>query len=209
MLDLNAFRVDAGGDPDVARESQRRRGASVDAVTAVVDLDSRWREQLQRIRAVRSEAGAEAASAATAARAPGSSSETRAAAARAKRELADRLNPLEQEERALRGELHRATCRVGALVHEQAPVRPELLALQGGAAAGAAEAAEAAEAVGPARNNERHLHDATCRAMVESGWAEPSPGGQWRLCGAALLSQYAMLTQARKNRSNHNHNQQQ
>ncbi|EOD39137.1 hypothetical protein EMIHUDRAFT_260496, partial [Emiliania huxleyi CCMP1516] len=130
MLDLNAFRVDAGGDPDVARESQRRRGASVDAVTAVVDLDSRWREQLQRIRAVRSEAGAEAASAATAARAPGSSSETRAAAARAKRELADRLNPLEQEERALRGELHRATCRVGALVHEQAPVRPELLALQ-------------------------------------------------------------------------------
>ena len=43
MLDINLFRVDKGGDPDVIRESQRRRYASVDLVDEVIALDASWR----------------------------------------------------------------------------------------------------------------------------------------------------------------------
>jgi len=43
VLDINLFRVDKGGNPDLVRESQRRRGADVGAVDAVIALDEAWR----------------------------------------------------------------------------------------------------------------------------------------------------------------------
>lgn len=42
-LDINAFRVHAGGDPDLIRESQRRRFASVELVDQIIEKDNRWR----------------------------------------------------------------------------------------------------------------------------------------------------------------------
>lgn len=43
MLDLNLFRKDRGGNPDLVRESQRRRGKDAGLVDEVLELDAKWR----------------------------------------------------------------------------------------------------------------------------------------------------------------------
>jgi seryl-tRNA synthetase len=44
MLDINLFRVDKGGDPELVRESQRRRHDPVEWVDQVIDMDKKWRD---------------------------------------------------------------------------------------------------------------------------------------------------------------------
>ncbi|WOK93106.1 serine--tRNA ligase [Canna indica] len=45
MLDINLFRAEKGFDPEIVRESQRRRFASVDVVDEVIHLDKEWRQR--------------------------------------------------------------------------------------------------------------------------------------------------------------------
>ncbi|WOL15277.1 serine--tRNA ligase [Canna indica] len=45
MLDINLFRAEKGFDPEIIRESQRRRFASVDVVDEVIHLDREWRQR--------------------------------------------------------------------------------------------------------------------------------------------------------------------
>ncbi|KAH0465081.1 hypothetical protein IEQ34_005184 [Dendrobium chrysotoxum] len=45
MLDINLFREDKGNDPERIRESQRRRGASVEIIDEVIRLDKEWRQR--------------------------------------------------------------------------------------------------------------------------------------------------------------------
>ena len=42
MIDINLFRVDKGGNPDAIKESQRKRGASVELVDDIVQQDRAW-----------------------------------------------------------------------------------------------------------------------------------------------------------------------
>ncbi|KAJ3105235.1 Cytosolic seryl-tRNA synthetase [Physocladia obscura] len=42
-LDINLFRTDKGGDPEIVRESQRRRFGSVEIVDEVIALDNEWK----------------------------------------------------------------------------------------------------------------------------------------------------------------------
>jgi seryl-tRNA synthetase len=42
-IDINLFREEKGGNPEIVRESQRRRGASVELVDLVIELDKKWR----------------------------------------------------------------------------------------------------------------------------------------------------------------------
>jgi seryl-tRNA synthetase len=46
MLDLNLFRQEKGGNPDIIRESQRRRGgeAATKIVDEIIELDQAWRQ---------------------------------------------------------------------------------------------------------------------------------------------------------------------
>lgn len=44
MLDINLFRVDKGGDPELVRESQRRRHDPVEWVDQVIEMDKKWRD---------------------------------------------------------------------------------------------------------------------------------------------------------------------
>ncbi|KAL6531275.1 hypothetical protein OROHE_014344 [Orobanche hederae] len=44
MLDINLFREEKGGNPEIIRESQRRRFKSVDMVDEVIRLDQEWRK---------------------------------------------------------------------------------------------------------------------------------------------------------------------
>jgi seryl-tRNA synthetase len=45
MLDINLFREDKGNDPEIIRESQRRRFANVELVDDVIRLDREWRQR--------------------------------------------------------------------------------------------------------------------------------------------------------------------
>ena len=45
MLDINLFREEKGHNPELIRESQRRRFASVDQVDEVINLDKEWRKR--------------------------------------------------------------------------------------------------------------------------------------------------------------------
>lgn len=49
MLDINLFRVDKGGNPEIVRESQRRRHASVELVDEVIAIDERFRALRGRV----------------------------------------------------------------------------------------------------------------------------------------------------------------
>lgn len=43
-MDINFFRQDKGGNPELIRESQRRRFDSVEIVDQIIGLDSEWRK---------------------------------------------------------------------------------------------------------------------------------------------------------------------
>lgn len=45
MLDINLFREERGGNPELVRESQRRRYKDVGLVDRVLELDAKWREE--------------------------------------------------------------------------------------------------------------------------------------------------------------------
>ncbi|CAF1716015.1 unnamed protein product [Brassica oleracea] len=55
MLDINLFREEKGNDPEIIRESQRRRFASVDLVDEVINLDKEWRQRQFEVEGLRSE----------------------------------------------------------------------------------------------------------------------------------------------------------
>lgn len=43
MLDINLFRVESGGNPDIVRDSQKRRYRDVKSVDDIIDFDKKWR----------------------------------------------------------------------------------------------------------------------------------------------------------------------
>ena len=45
MLDINLFREEKGHNPEIIRESQRRRFASVEIVDEIIHLDKEWRQR--------------------------------------------------------------------------------------------------------------------------------------------------------------------
>jgi len=47
MLDINLFREDRGGNPEMIRESQRRRFDDPAVVDKVIELDSQWRSSIK------------------------------------------------------------------------------------------------------------------------------------------------------------------
>ncbi len=50
MLDINLFRVEKGGNPELVKESQCRRGASVEVVGKIIALDKEWVKCTERFR---------------------------------------------------------------------------------------------------------------------------------------------------------------
>lgn len=46
MIDINLLRIDKGGNPDLVRDSQRKRGggAKVSLVDEVIALDDDWKK---------------------------------------------------------------------------------------------------------------------------------------------------------------------
>lgn len=44
VLDLDLFRTDKGGDPEIVRETQRKRFKDVSLVDKLVQADTEWRK---------------------------------------------------------------------------------------------------------------------------------------------------------------------
>ncbi|KAJ0013563.1 hypothetical protein Pint_19897 [Pistacia integerrima] len=55
MLDINLFREEKGFNPEIIRESQRRRFASVDLVDEIIRLDKEWRQRQFDLENIRKE----------------------------------------------------------------------------------------------------------------------------------------------------------
>ncbi|XP_057519210.1 serine--tRNA ligase-like [Amaranthus tricolor] len=53
MLDINLFREDKGGNPEMIRESQRRRFADVAIVDEIIQLDQEWRKRQFELESLR------------------------------------------------------------------------------------------------------------------------------------------------------------
>ena len=121
MLDITRFRLEYGGNPEVIRESQRRRGADEKLVDMVVESDSAWRVAQHTLQTLR-----------------GDLSKAKAAAHAARKEqqldeakrLLDGVKALSVEAAAAAGveatshlDVQRHLAAVSNLVHEHAPVR--------------------------------------------------------------------------------------
>ncbi|CAA7059030.1 unnamed protein product [Microthlaspi erraticum] len=55
MLDINLFREEKGNDPEIIRESQRMRFASVEVVDEIINLDKQWRQRQYEVDCLRKE----------------------------------------------------------------------------------------------------------------------------------------------------------
>lgn len=53
MLDINLFRAEKGFDPEIVRESQRRRFAPVEIVDEIIHLDKEWRQRQFELESLR------------------------------------------------------------------------------------------------------------------------------------------------------------
>ncbi|KAM7273673.1 hypothetical protein ACFE04_028337 [Oxalis oulophora] len=58
MLDINLFREEKGFDPNIIRESQRRRFADVGLVDEIISLDKEWRSKQYNVDSLRKELNA-------------------------------------------------------------------------------------------------------------------------------------------------------
>jgi len=117
-LDINLFRVHAGGDPEIIRESQRRRFASVELVDQIIAKDDEWRkmtgdvDNLRKQRnAVQKEVGAKMK-----AKEP-----CDAMVADIKR-IGDEIVALEEAQKTVKAEVDRMLTHVGNLVDASVPV---------------------------------------------------------------------------------------
>ena len=189
VLDLLNFRTHEGGEPEDVRESQRRRGADVGLVDAVIAADVLWR-RLQHVetaaraaltqakRSLRPPAATAADGTATAAETPAAPPPpTRDELAVLSRNVADAGAAAQ----AAQSELQSLLLRIGNLVHEDAP-------------SGCALETPLQLAVSPA---------IALRRLVADGLAEELPacaGGKggvaWRASGMGMLLQHQWVAHA-------------
>ena len=180
MLDIQRFRAEYGGDPEVVRESQRRRGADEKLVDAVVEADKVWRAAQHTLQHVR-----------------GDLSQAKAAAHAARTERPDEAaQQLEQvrlltaaaasaveSEAGAQARVHGALLGIGNLVHEHAPLCGDA----DGEAIRGHEAAAAAPATSKRGERERAALPPLVKSLVSAELAEPCGGGSWRPTGRGLL----------------------
>lgn len=129
MLDINLFREDRGGNPELVRESQRRRFKDEKLVDQVLQLDSEWRSarySLDNISKKKNELNAKMKEIKTAARNSQSAidpdgkleDEIRAA----KKDLADEETELKERVITVETERDAILKKIGNLIHHTVPV---------------------------------------------------------------------------------------
>jgi len=118
VLDIQLFRKDQGGDPQLVIESQKRRYADQNAVQAVIDVDNLWKAKKHREEEVRRDVGVIQKEITAKYKAKEDASELVAK----KDALAAQIPVLEAEANALEQERLKLMIPIGNLVHESVPV---------------------------------------------------------------------------------------
>jgi len=118
MLDINMFRADKGGDPEIIRESQRRRYADVGLVDKVLEFDEQWRKAYHALGQVRAEFGALNKEIATLRKAKQDATELQEKSKTIKARIAD----AEKLEKELAEARDAAIIPIGNIVHDSVPV---------------------------------------------------------------------------------------
>jgi len=118
MLDILLFRQDQGGNPELVRESQRRRYASVEAVDKVIELDKAYRQkrhELDLLNRDRNKTSEEIGKKKKA-------KEDTEDLVQKVNEIKQKITLLETECKTLQAELHTVLITIGNIVHESVPV---------------------------------------------------------------------------------------
>uniref|UniRef100_A0A0E0JK48 serine--tRNA ligase n=1 Tax=Oryza punctata TaxID=4537 RepID=A0A0E0JK48_ORYPU len=118
MLDINLFRTEKGGDPELIRKSQRNRSASVELVDEVIALDDQWRQrqfELDKIRQELNKTSKEIGKLKA-------KKEDASALIQSTEEIKKRLAAKETEVQEAKGTLDAKLVTIGNIVHESVPV---------------------------------------------------------------------------------------
>uniref|UniRef100_A0A383V6T7 serine--tRNA ligase n=1 Tax=Tetradesmus obliquus TaxID=3088 RepID=A0A383V6T7_TETOB len=118
MLDINLFRTEKGGNPDIVRESQKRRYADVTLVDKVVQLDADWRTARFELDQVKKEFNALNKQIAELRKAKQDATELQDKTKAMKASIAE----LEEKEKQIISERDAALVPIGNLVHDSVPV---------------------------------------------------------------------------------------
>ncbi|KAL5541628.1 hypothetical protein UlMin_009338 [Ulmus minor] len=118
MLDINLFREDKGNNPELVRESQRRRYANVEVVDEIISLDKQWRQEQFELDNLRKEFNKINKEVARLKLSGEEGSETREKADENKQLAAKK----EAEVEEIRKELYSKLEKVGNLVHDSVPI---------------------------------------------------------------------------------------
>lgn len=128
MLDINLFRVDRGGNPDLVRESQKRRNKPVELVDEVLELDCQWRTvryELDGVSGVRNKLNKELGDIMKKKRSDPTVDPdgTRAAEIKAeKTTLAEKETAAKEKLEIVETTRDKALLKIGNLVHESVPI---------------------------------------------------------------------------------------
>lgn len=118
MLDINVFRTEKGGDPEIPRESQRRRFADVGLVDRVVELDQEWRTVRFNLDQLNKEFNALNKEIATLRKAKQDTGDLQEKS----KELKKRIQDVEEQEKQVIEARDQALMPIGNLVHDSVPV---------------------------------------------------------------------------------------
>lgn len=117
-LDINLFRADSGGNPDLIRESQRRRYASVELVDEIIAKDEKWRHLTGAIDNLRKKKNAVQKEVALKFKAKEPADEQVAEI----KAIGEEVLAAEAEQKALKIDIDRMVGTIGNLVDDSVPV---------------------------------------------------------------------------------------
>ncbi|KAF5740069.1 Seryl-tRNA synthetase / serine--tRNA ligase isoform 1 [Tripterygium wilfordii] len=118
MLDINLFREEKGHNPEIIRESQRRRFASVDLVDEIIRLDKEWRQRQFEVEKLRRDANSISKKVRELKISGGDASEVISQTEVVKKSIADKEVEVREAWLALSSKLE----TVGNLVHDSVPI---------------------------------------------------------------------------------------
>lgn len=118
MLDINLFRTEKGGNPELIRESQRRRYADVTLVDKVIEFDNEWRNVRFQLDGLNKEFNALNKEIATVRKAGGNSEELQEKSKEMKRKIVE----VEEKEKEVIKQRDATLVLIGNVVHDSVPI---------------------------------------------------------------------------------------
>lgn len=118
VLDIKLFRKDQGGNPDIIRESQRRRHKPVKVVDDIIELDEKWRKMVHDISVKRREKNDTSKEIGKKSK----SGEDVTPLKEKSKNLDEEIKQLEIESKEIKIKIDKLLNQVGNIVHESVPV---------------------------------------------------------------------------------------